>query len=142
MYKNILLPVDLNDQASWSSALPVAVSQAQTSGTTLTLLTVVPDFGMNVVGNFFPEDYEKEAVGTAAGQLDAMAAEHVPSTVASATAVAYGTIYEEILTAANKAGADLIVMTAHRPALKDYLLGPNAARVARHAACSVLIVRA
>ncbi len=142
MYKNILLPVDLNDEASWSTALPAAVSQAQASGATLTLLAVVPDFGMNVVGNFFPEDYEKEAVQAAAGQLDALAAEHVPSAVSSATRMAYGTIYEEILNTANKAGCDLIIMASHRPALKDYLLGPNAARVARHAVCSVLIVRA
>ena len=93
MYKNILLPIDLNDEASWSTALPAAISQAQASGATLTLLAVVPDFGMNVVGNFFPEDYEKEAVQAAAGQLDALAAEHVPSSVSSATMVAYGTIY-------------------------------------------------
>lgn len=32
-------------------------------------------------------------------------------------------------------------MAAHRPALKDYLLGPNAARVVRHSNCSVLVVR-
>ncbi len=30
---------------------------------------------------------------------------------------------------------------SHRPELKDYLLGPNAARVVRHANCSVLVVR-
>jgi glycine betaine/choline ABC-type transport system substrate-binding protein len=37
--------------------------------------------------------------------------------------------------------ADLIVMASHRPSLKDYLLGPNAAHVARHARCTVYIVR-
>jgi nucleotide-binding universal stress UspA family protein len=35
----------------------------------------------------------------------------------------------------------MIVMASHRPELKDYLLGPNAARVVRHAECSVLVVR-
>ncbi|MBT6187404.1 MAG: universal stress protein, partial [Rhodospirillales bacterium] len=30
---------------------------------------------------------------------------------------------------------------SHRPALKDYLLGPNAAQVVRHADVSVLVVR-
>ena len=39
-------------------------------------------------------------------------------------------------------GATLIVIGAHRPDLKDYLLGPHAARVVRHAECSVLVVRA
>jgi len=141
MFKHILLAIDLNDKASWSQALPVAVEQAKAGGGTLTMLAVVPDFGMNVVGNFFPKDYEKEATAEAAAQLDALAAEKIPGDVDSATAVAYGTIYEEILAAADKSGSDLIVMASHRPALKDYLLGPNAARVARHGNCSVLIVR-
>ncbi|MBS28951.1 MAG: hypothetical protein CL566_08540 [Alphaproteobacteria bacterium] len=37
--------------------------------------------------------------------------------------------------------ADIIVIPAHRPYVGDYLLGSNAARVARHADQSVLIVR-
>ena len=52
-----------------------------------------------------------------------------------------GTIYDEILAVADEIGADLIVMASHRPALRDYLLGPNAARVVRHAKQSVLVVR-
>ena len=39
------------------------------------------------------------------------------------------------------AGAELIVMASHRPELRDYLIGPNAARVMRHADASVLVVR-
>ena len=37
--------------------------------------------------------------------------------------------------------SDLIVIGAHRPELRDYLLGPNAGRVVRHAKQSVLVVR-
>ena len=40
-----------------------------------------------------------------------------------------------------KAEADLIVVGSHRPAMRDYLLGTNAARVVRHAHCSVLVAR-
>jgi UDP-N-acetylmuramate: L-alanyl-gamma-D-glutamyl-meso-diaminopimelate ligase len=39
------------------------------------------------------------------------------------------------------ADADLIVIGSHRPAMSTYLLGSNAKTVARHATCSVLIVR-
>ena len=45
------------------------------------------------------------------------------------------------LTAARDRDVDLIVMASHRPEMLDYLIGPNAAHVARHAACSVLILR-
>ena len=50
-------------------------------------------------------------------------------------------IYAEILGVAEEAGADLVVFGSHRPAMKDYLLGTNAARVVRHARCSVLVAR-
>ena len=50
-------------------------------------------------------------------------------------------IYAEILGVAEEAEADLVVVGSHRPAMKDYLLGTNAARVVRHARCSVLVAR-
>ncbi|HYZ26966.1 MAG TPA: universal stress protein [Geminicoccaceae bacterium] len=43
--------------------------------------------------------------------------------------------------AARTVPAGLIVMGSHHPELKDYLLGPNAAKVMRHADCSVTVVR-
>ena len=35
----------------------------------------------------------------------------------------------------------MIVMASHDPVLSDYLLGSVAARVVRHAHCSVLVAR-
>ena len=55
--------------------------------------------------------------------------------------VTAGNVYESIINVGKKIHADLIVMSAHRPELKDYLLGPNAARVVRHSDRSVLVVR-
>ena len=52
-----------------------------------------------------------------------------------------GGIYKEILHCAEETGADLIVMASHRPGYEDYLIGPNASRVVRHAKCSVVVVR-
>jgi len=50
-------------------------------------------------------------------------------------------IYAEILGVAEEAEADLVVVGSHLPAVKDYLLGTNAARVVRHARCSVFDAR-
>ena len=55
--------------------------------------------------------------------------------------ISIGSAYEEVLKAATDIKADLIVIGASKPDLKDYLLGPNASRVARHAEVSVYIVR-
>ena len=141
MYKNILLTVDLTEESSWKKALPTAVETCQCAGATLHVLSVVPDFGMTVVAQFFPEDYENKSLEEARKELEKLCAEGVPDGVTVKPIVAYGTIYEQIISVAERIEADLIVMAAHRPALEDYLLGPNAARVVRHSNCSVLVVR-
>jgi nucleotide-binding universal stress UspA family protein len=58
--------------------------------------------------------------------------------------VRQGGIYQEILEEAGSVGADLIVMSSHRPqrhAVRTYFLGSNAGHVVRYAKCSVLVVR-
>lgn len=141
MYKDILLPVDLNQDSSWKSALPVAIDHARAFGTRLHVMTVVPDFGMTMVGQFFPKGFEKKAVEACQSKLRAFIEAQIPKDIPTQCIVTDGTVYEQILTMARKLKIDLIVLAAHRPELKDYLLGPNAARVVRHAACSVLVVR-
>jgi nucleotide-binding universal stress UspA family protein len=141
MYRNILVPVDLSDKHSWRKALPTAVSLCETFEARLHLMTVVPDFGLPMVGQFFPEGYEAKLRQQAARQLKEFAAEQVPGAIESRRIVAEGKVYQEILKAADAIKADLIVMGSHRPELADYLLGPNAGKVMRHARCSVMVVR-
>lgn len=141
MYKNILLAIDVNEKSSWNKALPMAISLCQSSGANLHLLTVVPEFGMSVVGQFFPKNFEKEVAGKILKTLKEFEDEKVPADVNSRCIVGEGSIYETILKMAKKVEADLIVVAAGRPELSDYLLGPNAARVVRHADTSVLVVR-
>ncbi|MCE8509776.1 universal stress protein [Ruegeria pomeroyi] len=38
-------------------------------------------------------------------------------------------------------GIDLIIVGSHRPGLSDYFLGTTAARVVRHAPCTVMVLR-
>lgn len=141
MYKNILLSVDLVEEASWKKALPTAVEYCQAFGSTLHLLTVVPDMGSATVAQYFPADFEDRSVAAARKALEDFAKTKVPAGIDVKQIVAYGTIYEKIMEIAEKIDADLIVMASHRPALQDYLLGPNAARVVRHSSRSVLVVR-
>ncbi len=141
MFGKVLLTVDLTEQSSWKKALPTAVEYCRNSGAGLHVVTVIPDFGMSVVGSFFPDDFGEKALARASEDLGAFIGEHVPSEIKTRHSVGYGTVYEVILKIAGEIGADLIVIASHRPELKDYLLGPNAARVVRHAECSVLVVR-
>jgi nucleotide-binding universal stress UspA family protein len=141
MYRNVLVPVDLSDKHSWRKALPTAVSLCETFEARLHLMTVVPEFGLPMVGQFFPEGYEAKLRQQAAKQLKDFSAAQVADAIPCRRIVAEGKIYQEILKAADAIKADLIVMGSHRPELSDYLLGPNAAKVVRHAKCSVMVVR-
>jgi nucleotide-binding universal stress UspA family protein len=141
MYKKIILPVDLDQESSWAKALPVAVEYCQIFGARLHMLTVLPDFGVGLIGSYFPPDFAEKAVAEARARLEALVAEKVSSNIDATCHVAQGAVYEEILSVSRDVQADLIVMASHRPELKDYLLGPNAARVVRHSDISVLVVR-
>jgi nucleotide-binding universal stress UspA family protein len=141
MYRNILVPVDLSDKHSWRKALPTAIALCRTFEARLHLIAVVPEFGLPIVGQFFPEGFEARLRQQAAKQLRDLAAEQLPPEIEARRIVAEGKIYQEILKAADAIKADLIVMGSHRPELGDYLLGPNAGKVVRHARCSVMVVR-
>ncbi len=141
MYKDILLPVDLNEASSWAKALPTAVEYCKAFGSTLHVMCVVPDFGLAAVSQYFPEGTEEKLLHDMATHLQAFIDEHVPKEVRTQDIVAHGSVPKQIIATADEIDADLIVMASHRPELKDYLLGPNSAYVVRHTARSVLVVR-
>lgn len=141
MYKDILMPIDLEDDHSWKQALPNAIDMARNSGATLHVMTVVPDFGMSIVGQYFPVEARDKMAKAILKDLHAFVDTHIPDDIKVQHIVGEGKVYEAILSMAKKTKTDLIIMASHRPELKDYLLGPNSARVVRHANCSVLVVR-
>lgn len=141
MYRNVLLAIDMTYEDSWSHALPPAVETCRQHGATLHVMMVVPDFGMSIVGSFFPEGYEQEALEKAREQLHAFCKEHIPEEVEVMVHVGHGRPYEQILAAARDLPADLIIMGPNKPGAEDYLLGSTASKVARFAKCSVLIAR-
>jgi len=141
VFKDILLAIDLNDEGSWTKALPVALDFVGASGGTLHVMTVVPDFGMSIVGQFFPKGFEQGVGEKVLAALKGFVKAHVPDGVKTQHIVGEGSVYEVVLNMAEKINADMIVVTSGRDDLKDFLLGPNAARIVRHAKCSVTVVR-
>lgn len=143
MTTTVLCALDINRPDEDAEILRTAKRLADLDNARLDVITVVPDFGASLVGAYFEDHHVKTAKDGAAKALDAMV-ERVIGSEANQTVrhiVAVGSVYEEVLKAARLSGADLIVIGAHRPDLKDYLLGPNAARVVRHSDCSVYVVR-
>lgn len=141
MYKDILLPVDLDQESSWEKALPICVEYCKAFGSNLHVMTVIPSFSFAMVGSYFPEGFEEKAREAARQKLHEFVTQHVPEDIHVQHIIGEGTVYEEIIRVAHDIDVDLIVMGKRRPDLKDYLLGPNAERVARHAERSILIVQ-
>lgn len=141
MYQKILVPVDLGDKHSWRKAIPTAVALSEAFSASLIVMTVVPEIAMPLVGQYLPHDLGQRVKRQLSGQLKAFVQAQVPPGMEVQLEIAVGKIYREIIRAAAEAEADLIVMGSNHPDQKDLLLGPNAAKVVRHAKTSVMIVR-
>jgi nucleotide-binding universal stress UspA family protein len=143
MTSSILCAIDISTVGADTHVLTEAITQAKMHNAFLDVVTVLPDFGFSMVGTFFDKDQHKEAEEATKQKLDALIA---PLTQAkkmpvTRTVVATGSVYEQVLKMAKKTKCDLIIIGAHRPELRDYLLGPNSARIVRHSNCSVYVVR-
>ena len=141
--QNIVALVDLDDESSWQKALPMAIDYAKHKGARLHVLTIVPDgmFRMTVVAQLIPEDYERRLTDDAKERLAAIVEQQATDGVQLDQVVRLGSVYKEALRFGRDVEADLIVVGASRPELKDYILGPNAGQIVRHAECSVWVVR-
>lgn len=141
MFKKILVPVDLVHESSWRKALPLAVQEARGHQAELTLMTVIPELDPAFSAAALPRDFHKNRRKDAEAKLADLFAKQVPDDIKADRHVGEGNIYRAILKRAETTGTDLIIMASHRPSLRDYLLGANAARVVRHAPCTVMVVR-
>ena len=96
---------------------------------------------MSIVAAYFSKDHEEKALVECKEKLNPLTKQHIPAGIKVRHIIACGTAYEEILNLSKKIKCDLIVLGSHRPKAQDFFLGPNSARIVRHAYCSVLVVR-
>lgn len=141
MFNDILVAVDLNYAEEQRAVLEVARELAVVHGSRLHVVSIIPDIASALVGINFSVAERKRVLEQVNTQLHAYVKDVVGDSCPVQHIVDTGKVYEEVLLLANKLPIDLIVMGAHQPALSDYLLGSNSARVVRHATCSVFIVR-
>lgn len=139
MIRKIVVPLDVDVEESAAEALTLARELAEAHGAKLVLLHVVEQVPTYAMANLPPE-FRGRASKVAKEALQAVAAQHGLDGKAE-LAVREGRPSTEILAYAGAAGVDMIVLGSHDPGATDYLLGSVAARVVRHAHCSVLVVR-
>jgi nucleotide-binding universal stress UspA family protein len=140
VFKSILVPIDIAQRSSWQFALPEAIEQAKAGGADIAIVTVIREFKAMFEAVYFPIQLER-MIADARIKLATAVHEFPASDVKIIQEVRVGSIGPEILAASRQYKADLILMASHRPEMRDYLIGPNAAYVAQHAECSVLVLR-
>ena len=140
MFRTILVPIDLADLEIARPAIEKATKLAEASGAALRLVNVQQTIPASYM-DYIPETFDEEMRAEAEEKLKALALKLPLGPDRVSWVVRAGGAYPEILDEAEKWGADLIVLGSHRPTMATYLLGSNAKTVARHAKCSVLIVR-
>ena len=139
MYRNILVPVDLDQSESWGEAISTASSLAKCFGAKVTICSVVSSSEAILKGDWHPIGVE-QLLFDARARLEGLAAK-VDHDLDCDVEVAAGTISGGILEMAERISADLILLVSHQPAALDLFMAANAVRVARRAPCSVLIAR-
>lgn len=140
MFKNILVPIDLADTDLAKPAIDNAAALARASNGRVRLLTVMAMTPV-MLAEYVPADFDEQQPQSTEEALAIVANESGIESSRISSTIRQGGIYHEILEEASSMGADLIVMTSHRPAMKTYFLGSNAGHVVRYATCSVLVVR-
>lgn len=139
-FGSILVPIDCSEESSWRKALPSATELVRACDAQMHVMTVVREIDAFWKAQYSLFAYER-LLSEAEARLASIVAQSVPRELEPRMHVASGSIYAEIMRVASDIDADLIVMASHRPEMKDYLIGTNAAKVVRHARCSVLVVR-
>lgn len=143
MTNSVLCAVDVSNGDDDMNTIQAAARLAKLDDAQLDVIAVVPDFGISQVGSYFTKDHHNTMLAEAKEALNALVTKALDAKQNEKVRhiVATGRVYEEVLNLAEKAKSELIVVGAHDSALTDYLLGPNAARIVRHAKCSVFVVR-
>lgn len=137
MHKTILIPIDIAHITEAKAAIDIALSNARDDGRII-LLNVIEDLPKWAAAQLLQGTLE-HSKRSAHDKLKKIAESYSHASID--VDIRMGHTYQIILDVADEKQADLIVIASHRPGFQDYYLGSTAAKVVRHAKCSVYVMR-
>ncbi len=140
MFKKILVPIDVDYPKTAAAVYRKTATIAKLSGAEIRLVSVMPGFGMPIVASYISDEVRKEATDRFKESLEKFIADNCDEPVSSR--IRTGKNWEEIIKAADKWGADLIVVYHNRRReINEVFSGSCSQRVSDNANCSVLRLR-
>lgn len=140
MYNKILVSIDLTREDNAKKLCDVANDLAARTTSSVRLVTVLPDYGMALVGSYFPADAEEKQENETSTALLKMA-----KSISSGASVKVlrGKRARNLLNEAKSWQADLILVGARKKASfgGSRISGHCSSTVTSRANCSVLVVR-
>jgi universal stress protein F len=140
MFNKILVPIDVDHPETAAAVYRKAATIAKLSGAEIRLISVMPGFGMPIVASYISDDIRKEVTGRFMESLEKFIKDNCDEPVSSR--IATGKSWEEIIKAADKWEADLIVVY-HNPhhEINEVFSKSCSQQVSDNANCSVLRLR-
>jgi nucleotide-binding universal stress UspA family protein len=140
MFTKILVPVDIDYPEAATAVYQKAAALAKMSGAKIRLISVMPGFGMPLVASYISEEVRQEAADRFKKALEQFISDNCREPVSYELRT--GKNWEEIIKAADKWGADLIVVYHNRRReINEVFSRSCSQRVADNANCSVLRLR-
>jgi len=140
MFKKILVPIEVDYPDTAKAVYQKAAAHAKLSGAEIQLVSVMPGFGMPLVASYITEEVRQEAAVRFKESVEQFIKENCDENVSFK--IRTGKNWEEIIKAADKWGADLIVVYHNRRRdINEIFSNTCSQRVADNANCSVLRLR-
>ncbi|MDH5355671.1 MAG: universal stress protein [Gammaproteobacteria bacterium] len=136
MFKTILIPIDIAHAKESKSVIDIAAANGS-EDTRVILLNVVEEIPKWAAVEL-PQDIQEKSLQNSLEEMNAIAQ---AAEIKTEVDVRVGHPYQTILEVAKEKQVELIIIASHQPGLQDYLLGSTAAKVVRHAKCSVMVIR-
>lgn len=140
MFKKILVPIDVDRPIAAKAVYDGAAQIAKPFNAEIRLVSVMPGFGMPIVGSFISDRVRKEALEHFRDELTNFVTDNCDPSVKFH--IRSGKHYDEIVKLSKKWEADLIVVYHNRTREINEVFSHTCAKhVYRDAPCSVLRLR-
>ncbi len=142
MITKILVPVDINTLNTTQNLCQEASKLGLKFDAQINLLAVIPDYGMSIVGSFFPEEAQDKLKAEFKDRLQELSALYFSDNKVNLI-LRQGKKASQILREEGKSKPDLIMIGCRSKKSRNNqrLLGSCSSSIADRASCSVFIVR-